>query len=692
MLLHRHPASASGVHPRRDATAPALWSSPEEKKLRYICFKITSVEKQRKLTLSGLKWQTFLSQCRIFLLTLLFSVVVQTVFAQHHAGKKTRKLFEQAKEAYRTGRFSQADVILRKVLKHDSLFVEAYLLQGDVFASGKEPGKAIMSYRKALAIDSVSYPAAYYVLARLEMKTGKYASALRHVRHYLKQAGGAAGAEKLLQNAAFAVKAVQHPEKTHLMRLNNGINTPQNEYINFVNEDRTGLIFTRMEATEAGRSGFRESFYRSQRRENRWQRPQKMHFPWDSLRNMGAMSLSVDGRTMYFTGCSWPEGYGRCDIFVSRKRGYRWLYPQHPGPHVNTAAWDAQAVVSADGNRLFFASNRPGGKGGSDIWMCRRQPDGRWGKAINLGDSINTPGNEMAPFLHADGQTLYFSSNGRTGLGGYDLYLSRLNSAGQWTRAVNLGYPVNTRANEKNIFVSLDGRYAWLSSDRDTLSTGYDIYSFPVYRKIRPQKVLFVKGTVQDALTGKKLAGRVVLTDLTSGKTADSLVSDAVTGRFLLVLHTGRNYALDIVKEGYLIFSQNIDLKQFPHTVSIHKVFQLVPVQKGAVMRLQNVHFAFDSALLRPSALPELMQLVRFLKSHPRLQVLIAGYTDNRGRPAYNLTLSQQRAKAVFDFLVSKGIDPQRLQYKGYGDQNPVAANDTPEGRAANRRTEIVIR
>ncbi|HFB62237.1 MAG TPA: hypothetical protein ENJ69_04570 [Bacteroidetes bacterium] len=417
-----------------------------------------------------------------------------------------------------------------------------------------------------------------------------------------------------------------------------------------------------------------------------------MRFPWDSTLDMGAMSLSVDGRTLYFTGCLWPGGFGRCDIYVSRKQGYRWRFPQHPGQPVNTAAWEAQAVVSADGKQLFFASNRPGGFGGSDIWMCRRRPDGRWGKAVNLGDSINTPGNEMAPFLHADGRTLYFSSNGRTGLGGYDLYLSRLNDAGKWLRAVNLGYPVNTRANEKTIFISLDGSRAWLSSDRDTLHTGYDIYAFPVYRKIRPQKVLFVKGTVRDALTGKKLAAAVVLTNLNTGKTADSLFSDAVTGRFLVVLRAGGNYAFDIAKKGYLLYSQNFDLKQFPGTRSVSKTFLLMPVKKGAEMRLHNIHFAFDSAVLQPTALPELTRLVRFLKNNPRLRVLIAGYTDNRGTPAYNLKLSQRRAKAVFDYLVSKGIAVQRLQYRGYGEQKPVAPNDTPRGRAANRRTEIVIR
>ena len=243
-----------------------------------------------------------------------------------------------------------------------------------------------------------------------------------------------------------------------------------------------------------------------------------------------------------------------------------------------------------------------------------------------------------------------------------------------------------------NIFVSLNGRHAWLSSDRDTTNTGFDIFSFPVYAKMQPEKVFFVKGVVQDARNGKKLAAAVVLTNLTNGRTVDSVVSDAISGRFLMVLHAGTDYAFNIQKKGYLIYSQSFNLKEFPDITSVNKTFALSPVTKGAIMRLHNIRFGFDSSVLHSLAYPELNKLVGFLAENAKVKILIAGYTDNVGSAIYNLKLSQKRAKAVFDYLVSKGISAGRMQYKGFGNTLPLLTNDTPQGRAANRRTEIVIK
>ncbi len=634
-----------------------------------------------------------------FLLLVFLSVpcFVLNMQAQQHSDKKTMKIFGQAKAAYQANHFLRAELYLTKVLKRDAGFVKAYLLQGDIFASRQRFGKAISSYRQALSFDSVSWPVTFFVLAGWEYKTGDYAASLQDVQHFLKfnnkHAARYQKAEELLKKAAFAADAVAHPEETSLTKLNPDINTPANEYINFVDEEQRQLIFTRKVLEHRqGKPVYKEHFFMTLRRDGRWQPPKRILFSWDSTLNMGGMNRSADGRTMYFTGCYWPRSFGSCDIYVSRKLGQHWQLPKQLDGNVNTSGWDSQAVISSDKKRLFFTSKRSGGLGGADIWMCVRQANGRWGKAINLGDSINTPGNEVAPFLHADGLTLYFSSDGRTGLGGYDLYVSREDSAGDWSKAVNLGFPVNTKANELNIFVSLDGRQAWLSSNRDTTNTGFDIFSFPVYDQIRPGKVLFVKGDVRDARSGKKLVATVVLTNLTNGRTVDSVASDAVTGRFLMVLHAGTDYAFNIQKRGYLVYSQGFNLKKFPGITSLNKIFALEPVTKGAVMRLHNICFGFDSSVLRPSAIPELDKLIRFLKENSKIKILIAGYTDNVGSASYNLKLSQERAKAVFNFLVSKGISAWRMQYKGFGNTHPLSINDSPQGRAANRRTEIVIK
>ncbi len=633
-----------------------------------------------------------------FVMILLFvSGFGNRLQAQQNPDKKTIKIFRQAVMASNANDLIQAESFLKKVLKRDTGFVKAYLLQGDIYASRKRLFKAIESYRRGLAFDSISSPFAFFVLAGWEYKTGNYTASLHDVQHFLqfenKNIPRHRKAEKLLKNAAFAANAIAHPEKTMLKKLNHGINSPADEYINFVNVEGKQLFFTRKFLEQIqGKPVYKEHFYLSVQKKGVWQSPEKMRFSWDSALNMGGMSLSTDGQTMYFTGCYWPGGFGSCDIYASKKRGHTWQFPQHLDRNVNTSHWDSQAVISSDKRHLFFASKRPGGKGGSDIWMDTRQADGRWGKAINLGDSINTAGNEMAPFLHADNRTLYFSSNGRTGMGGYDLYVSREDSSGHWSKATNLGYPVNTKANEINLFVSLDGSRAWLSSDRDTTKSGFDIFSFPVFDKMRPGKALFVKGVVQDARSGKKLSAGIVLTNLATGRAVDSTISNTVSGRFLMVLHGGTDYAFNIQKKGYLIYSQSFNLKEFPGLTSVSRTFKLTPVAKGAVMRLQNIRFDFDRSTLKSSAFPELNKLVVFLRKNPTLKILIAGYTDNAGSVDYNLKLSQERAKAVFDYFVSKGIDAGRMQYRGFGKTHPISNNQTPGGRAANRRTEIVMR
>ncbi len=630
------------------------------------------------------------------MLLLSFSLMWSLHVWGQQPDKKIFKLFEQARLAYQSGRIGEAEVLLSKLFHRDTLFAKAYLLQGDLLAEKKQWQPAIKSYQKALSMDSVSWPAAFFVLARWEYRSGDYAAAVKHIRYYLHLTKGTSvshdgRAGRLLKNALFAEKALRHPQRVALKMLGDEINTIADEYINFVDAGQEELVFTRKSPLQKnGRKGYAEHFYRAVKKDGVWQRPEKIDFPWDSTLNMGAMSLSADGRTMFFTGCGWPHGQGRCDIYFSKKRGSRWQFPQSPGAPVNTAGWESQAMVSADGKELFFASKRHGGKGGSDIWMSRKQADGRWGQPVDLGDSINTPGNEMSPFLFADGRTLYFSSDGRTGLGGYDLFVARKKVSGVWGKAVNLGYPVNTRANEINFFVSLDGHRAWLSSDRK--AKNYNIFSLSVPEEMRPGKVLYVRGTVVDSANGHPLQAEVLLTDLSLGQPVDSVVSDPVSGRFLMILPVGRNYAFHIDKKGYLLWSQHFDLTTCPEQLSLNKVFRLVKIHSGAVMSLHNIRFGFDSAELRPEAFPELDRLVRFLKTYPQLKILIAGYTDNQGSSSYNLKLSSERAKAVFEYLTSKGIRAGRMQYKGFGESHPLASNATPAGRALNRRTEIVIR
>ncbi|NOX85348.1 MAG: OmpA family protein [Chlorobi bacterium] len=612
--------------------------------------------------------------------------------------KKAVKYYHEAETAYKQKDFPQAEQYLKKALGKDKNLIEAWLLLGDVHTELGKKENAITDFEKAIAIDTSFFPRAYYFLGNLNYELGNYSASARYYKKYLSFKNESTLIRTLashrLQNAVFAEDAVSHPVCEPPVNIDTEINTPDDEYINFVNEDLSTLVFTRKEIirfADNGQKLYSENFYRSLKKSGIWDTPKPVVTAWAEGLDKGGMSLSVDGRKMYFTGCNWPEGNGSCDLYVSFRRGHTWMEPENLGQVVNSSGWDSQPVISADGKRLFFASKRRGGKGGSDIWMSVRLANGKWSPPINLGDSINTPGNEMSPFLHADGRTLYFSSTGRNGLGKADLYVSRRDEAGRWSKARNLGYPVNSRFDDLNIFISLDGAKAWISSDREGAG-GFDIYSFDVPETIRPRKVLFVKGVVKDKESGKKLAARVELTDLLYGTTADSTVSDALTGEFLMVLQPGKNYAFNISKKGYMLYSENLNLNDSLADKAIRKEFLLERLKPGMRVTLNNIFFDFNSAQLKPASFSELNKVVRLLKTNPGISIRINGHTDNIGTDEYNLDLSLRRAKAVYDYLVENGITPERLAYKGFGSTRPVTDNQTEKGRSQNRRTEIVIK
>ncbi|MCF6170054.1 MAG: OmpA family protein [Bacteroidales bacterium] len=631
-----------------------------------------------------------------------FLFYVSTLSAQQPQlttdNKKALKRFEAAEVAYRQKAFSEAIISLKKALKSDNEFTEAWLLLGDAYAELSRKEEAVRAYEKAVAVDSAFFPGLYYFLGQLQYELGDYGQAVQSFRKLLnfpditpgRRQRGQAGLEK----ACFALHAVQHPAGIQPENMGDSVNTTADEYINFVNETADRLVLTRkMNRKTEGAAArlFTETFFHAELINGEWALPSPLVLPWQQGLDVGGMSLSVDGRKMYFTGCYWPGGYGSCDLYVSSRQGQQWLEPSGLGAAINSPWWDSQPVISSDGKQLFFSSKRKGGKGGSDIWMSIKLPNGKWSPPLNLGDSINTSGDEMAPFLHADGQTLFFSSTGRPGLGGADLFVSRKNMAGQWSQAQNPGYPLNTKDNEINIFVSLDGDQAWISSDRDGGNGGFDIFNFQTNDEIRPEKVLFVKGVVMDLESGKLLGAKVVLTNLLNNRVEDSTNADPVSGEFLMVLHPGMDYAFNITKKNYLFYSKNLNLSTDGAGEHLQQTFRLTPLRKGAQITLENVFFDFNSARLKPASFAELNKLLEMLTQNKDLRLLIAGHTDSIGDATYNQKLSADRAFVVYNFLVSRGIEADRLEYKGFGATRPVASNTSEEGRKKNRRTEVRV-
>jgi outer membrane protein OmpA-like peptidoglycan-associated protein len=628
---------------------------------------------------------------------LVLTPFIQAQNASHVPDKRAQALFDKALDAYRSDNIPEAKKLILKSIDKDKAYIDAYLLLGDLETEMKQISEAVKAYKNALKLDSTGHPRTWYLLGRLQYQQGIYAEGAVSLNNFLRLVNPSgktkSEAKQLLESCKFSAWALKHPVPDTLHKLDDSVNSAGSEYVNFVNEKNSLLIFTREGIINFGTSSrpmYKNQIFVSSWKNDHWQDPQKMNFPWPDNDNIGAVSFSLDGRSVYFTGCYWPGGMGSCDIYVSRLSGEYWNTPVHLNKEINTETWESQAVVSSDGRYLYFASRRAGGKGGSDLWVSKRQKNGLWGKPRDLGDSINTSGNEMAPFLHADGKTLYFASDGWPGLGGYDLFVSRKKPDGSWSKARNLGYPINTRFNELNIFIAPNGQHAWISSDRIP-GKGYDIYEFKPDDEIRPGKVDILLATVLDSATHLPLKATAVLSTLPNGEVVDSLVS-AMDGTFMMALPLKTDYALHIYKKGYLFYSDNFNLLHDSVERRIHEKILLQPIAAGNRIRLENIYFKFDQSELSTAAFPELNRLVLFLKQNKDIRVQISGFTDNVGTTAYNLKLSVDRAKAVFDYLVMRGIAASRLSCKGFGNTRPVADNNTPEGRAKNRRTEIVVR
>jgi outer membrane protein OmpA-like peptidoglycan-associated protein len=400
--------------------------------------------------------------------------------------------------------------------------------------------------------------------------------------------------------------------------------------------------------------------------------------------------ISQDGQWLVFTGCTRPDGYGSCDIYISYKTTNGWSEAINLGNKVNSEQWDSQPCLSPDKRALYFSSHRPGGLGGSDIYVSHLQANGRWSEPENLGPQINTSGNEFSPFIHADNQTLYFTSTGWPGYGKEDLFVARKAGDGKWGTPQNLGYPINTVNEEGSLFIAADGKTAFYASDRAQGKGMLDIYSFELRPDIRPARTLWVKGKVYDKKTSAGLPSSVELIDLASKQTISKVQTDE-SGNYLITLPVGKDYAFNVARRGYLFYSDNYSLANKAPDSTYRKDIPLQPIEVNASVVLRNIFFDFNKYDLEPQSQAELDKVVQLLQENPTVKIQLEGHTDNIGNAADNLKLSENRAKAVVNYLISKGVDSKRLAAKGFGATQPIADNTTDEGRAQNRRTELKI-
>lgn len=537
------------------------------------------------------------------------------------SNSKALKLFEKGQTALYQSRTTEALRLVEQALQADPAFAEASLLLAEWHLDAGNDGLATRYYRQTVEHHPDFFPLAWFQLGELELKAGHNEAAIDHYKQFLQRdrryPDRHVAAEHGMACARFRLQALANPVDFQPENLGANVNGPYDEYLPALTADGATLVFTRRgprRASTTASTAEEEDFYISQLHDGQWSAAQRMAEPVNSNDNEGAQCISRDGRIMIFTACGRPDGAGRCDLYLCTRHGDHWSAPRNMGAPINSAAWESQPSLSYDGNTLYFVSNRQGGQGGMDIWMSQRV-EGQWSEPVNLGPTVNTPGDESSPFIHPDNQTLYFASTGHVGMGGSDLFVSRRTHDGTWGTPTNLGYPINTEADESNLIVSADGRTAYFSSDHLGGYGRQDLYRFALPTEVRPQEVVY-----REAL--------------------DTIVPS---------------------------------------------------LRVGESITLQNIFFETGRYALLETSKVELDRVAELLLRHPTLKVELGGHTDNVGRPESNATLSEQRARAVYDYLVQQGVPAARLSYRGYGQTQPVAPNDTPEGRAANRRTTFTL-
>jgi outer membrane protein OmpA-like peptidoglycan-associated protein/tetratricopeptide (TPR) repeat protein len=627
--------------------------------------------------------------------TVLLLVSACSVRAQYDpdkVNKKAAQFYSRALALAQDNHFKEGIGQLEEAIKIDKKFEDAYLSMAGMYGELKNYNQSVNNYEKARDIDS-DYFKDYNLPYSMNLAgMGEFDKALAAVNEFLTISNlnetSRKSGEYRKSCYSFAIDYQKNRKemgyKFEPRNLGDSVNSEVSEYYPTIMIDGSKLIFTRRV------NNYNEDFYQSDWKGDHWSKAKPLPGNINTDLNEGAQNISQDGQWLIFTGCNFPEGYGSCDLYISYLTPEGWSAAENLGETINTEFWESAPSLSPDKRDLYFSSRRPGGYGGTDLYVSHRNLNGKWSLPENMGPEINTVGDESAPFIHADNQTLYFTSNGHPGYGGDDLFLTRKEPGGKWSKPENLGYPINTIENEGSLVIAADGKTAYYASDRADSRGGLDIYTFELRSDIRPARTLWIKGKVFDKETERGLPSSVELTDLGTKELLSSVQTNE-TGNYLITLPVGKDYAFNVNRRGYLFFSENfsLSLKQPDSTYNID--IPLQPIEADATVVLKNIFFDINKFDLQPESQVELDKLVQLMKDNPTLEIQINGHTDNVGKPADNLTLSENRAKAVVIYLRTRGIDIKRLTFKGWGDSRPISDNQTEAGRALNRRTELKV-
>ena len=671
---------------------------------------MTSVNRKYKLQLKNtnpiflIPLISFITLITLFPISTLHSQTTST--CPEIKNERADKVYDKAIRAFRQRNYSETIRQLNNVIDIEPDYVDAYFVLGLIYIKERRMNlkAAKENFIKVIELCPDYDIYAYYHLSRIAYGSEDYEKAYEYISYFLEDVDKIRTDEdydeavRIQDFAKFYEKMLKNPVPFNPKPVP-GISTEYDEYLPIISPDNEMALFTRKIKIPPRRDditprmSFKERFMYSYRQDGEFNRGQIMPFPFNRHDNEGGATLTIDNRFLFYTLCKYTKDmrYYNCDICYSEFKNGVWTEIQSMSNNVNLSnTWDSQPSITSDGKTLYFVSDREGGYGGYDIYRTHKDNKDEWSIPENLGIVINTRGNEKSPFIHTDSQTLYFSSDGLMGLGGYDIFYSKLKENGSWSEPENIGYPINSYDDDLGFFVSTDGHYGYFASNKFAGFGGWDLYSFDLYEGARPEKVLFVKGKINDENNSGYKNTHIELKNIES-KGITEIPVDSVTGKYVAAVLFRDDYIMTVKRKGYVQESKYISRLDIRFTTPENLLIELKPIEVGKSYRLNDIYFDFNSYELNPESKIVIDEFFLFLNENPTLKVSIQGHTDNIGNDNDNLILSENRAKAVYEYLISLSVDIKRVDYKGFGESKPIDTNTTEAGRALNRRTEFVI-